>query len=366
MFELGSLSTLILSIILTFLVFFITIVSWKRLSKARWGSVLGRILLLLLIQTLTLSSVGIALNRSGEYYSNWNDLLGKSTNLEKIATPTKFLSRISAADINASKRTPGGSLIIKKIITGADSKISNTVYVVLPPKIASQLDANPSKANLESNYQIVELFSGYPGVPQTWIGSMQGIKTLEELQLSGKIGNTIAIIPTMNVNPRKDTECLNFKNGLQVETWLSSDMKSFAQKYLGIDNRPWATFGYSAGGWCAVSIAVRHPDQYSRAVSLAGYFEPLFETSVKSSEKSASLKKYDLVHLLNTQLINVKILVIAGKQDHFAWDSAQKFIARLKSNSNVEFIPIANGGHNPKSWIPLEAPAFEWIDRNNK
>lgn len=179
MFELGSLSTLILSILLTFLVFFITIVSWKRLSKARWGSVLGRILLLLLIQTLTLSSVGIALNRSGEYYSNWNDLLGKSTNLEKIATPTKFLSRISAADINASKRTPGGSLIIKKIITGADSKISNTVYVVLPPKIASQLDANPSKANLESNYQIVELFSGYPGVPKLGLGVCKELKPLK-------------------------------------------------------------------------------------------------------------------------------------------------------------------------------------------
>ncbi len=365
MLELGSLSTEVIAFLLTFTLVFVAIIFWQKLSKAQWGYVIGRIGLLVLIQILTLTSVGIAVNRSGQFYLNWNDLLGKSTNLGKVAIPSKLLSQISAKDIALSMRTPGGSLIIKKIIKGADSNIANIVYVVLPPKITRLLEANVSKPNIGNEYKIVELFSGYPGVPETWIGSMQGIKTLEDLQQSGQIGNTIAIIPTMNVDPRKDTECLNFNGGLQVETWLSRDMKSFAQRYLGVDNRPWATFGYSAGGWCAVSIAVRHQDQYSSAVSLAGYFKPLFATGVKAAEKSALLSKYDLVGTLNAQPTTLKILLIAGKQDRFAWTSAQRFMSSLNPGISVELIPIATGGHNTKSWIPFETPAFQWIDQNN-
>jgi hypothetical protein len=36
---------------------------------------------------------------------------------------------------------------------------------------------------------------------------------------------------------RVDTECLNIPGIAQVETWLTTDMKTFAQKFIGIDNR---------------------------------------------------------------------------------------------------------------------------------
>jgi len=365
MFELGSISTEIFFFVFTFSLCLLTIISWKKLSTANFANVLARVSLILLIQIMTVSSVGIAINRSGEFYSNWNDLFGKTTNLEKVAITPKLLTQISVKDIATSRHTAGGSLIIKKIIKGEQSNISSTVYVVLPPKIATLFEATTSSPNIGNEYQIVELFSGYPGVPETWIGSMQGIKTLETPQNSGEIKNTIAIIPTMNVDPRKDTECLNFTNGPQVETWLSSDMKSFAKRYLGIDDRPWATFGYSTGGWCAMSIAIRHQDQYSRAVSLAGYFKPLFETKISTKEKNLLIKKYDLVRTLNSNSTNIKMLVIAGKQDPFAWTSAQQFISKLNPNISVQMIPISSGGHNTKSWIPYENPAFRWINQNS-
>jgi enterochelin esterase-like enzyme len=365
MFELGSINTEILFFLLTFGLCFFTIIFWGEFSKAHWGSVLARTSLILLIQVMSVSSVGIAINRSGEFYSNWNDLLGKQTNLEKVAISPNLLTQISVKDIATSRHTDGGSLIIKKIIKGERSNISSTVYVVLPPKIATLFEATISNPDIGNDYQVVELFSGYPGVPETWIGSMQGIKTIETLQTSGGIKNTIAIIPTMNVDPQKDTECLNFTNGPQVETWLSSDMKSFAQRFLGIDDRPWATFGYSTGGWCAMSIAIRHHGQYSRAVSLSGYFKPLFSTKISSTEKNILLKKYDLLRTLNSTTANIKMLIIAGKQDSFAWTSAQQFISKLSPSISVRLIPIPSGGHNTKSWIPYEDPAFRWIDQNS-
>lgn len=37
--------------------------------------------------------------------------------------------------------------------------------------------------------------------------------------------------------------------------------------------------GYSTGGFCAVNLAIRHPDQFSAAVSLSGYFHAVTDNS---------------------------------------------------------------------------------------
>ena len=363
-FSLGSLSTEILGFGLAFTLSLLTIIFWKKLGKAKWNFVFGRIVILILIQVITLSSIGIAINRSGEFFASWNDLLGKSKNLTSVAIQPNLLAQISSQDISLAKTTPGGSLIIKKTIKGTDSKISDVVYVVLPPKITKLLKANPSTPTIGNDYQILELFSGYPGVPETWIGSMRGIKTLEELESIDKIRNTIAIIPTMNVFPRRDTECLNFQKGPQVETWLTTDMKIFAQRFLGIDNRPWASIGYSTGGWCATEVAVRHQAQYSRAVSMSGYFKPLFANGVKKKERNLLTLEYDLVHTLNSAPSKLKLLIIAGKDDPFAWKAAHNFMTSLDPSIAVTFIPIPSGGHNTKTWITFEIPAFQWINDN--
>ena len=363
-FSLGSLSTEILGFGLAFTLSLLTIIFWKKLGKAKWNFVFGRIVVLILIQVITLSSIGIAINRSGEFYSNWDDLLGNSKNLTSVAIQPNSLAQISSLDISSAKSTPGGSLIIRKIIKGLNSKISDVVYIVLPPKIVKLLKENPLAPTIGNDYQILELFSGYPGVPQTWIGSMKGIKTLEELENVDKIRNTIAIIPTMNVFPRRDTECLNFTSGPQVETWLTTDMKVFAQRFLGIDNRPWASIGYSTGGWCATEVAVRHQEQYSRAVSMSGYFKPLFATGVKKKTRNLLALEYDLVHTLNSASTQLKLLIFAGKDDPFAWKAAHNFMSSLDPSIAVTFIPIPYGGHNTKTWITFETPAFQWINDN--
>ena len=42
-------------------------------------------------------------------------------------------------------------------------------------------------------------------------------------------------------------------------------------------------------------VAVRHPDQYRRGISLAGYFEPSFSAGINRRERSYLSSKYDLV-----------------------------------------------------------------------
>jgi hypothetical protein len=363
--QLSSLSTEIIFWLITLASLVLTVVFWHKLSPTKWHHITGRVSAIIFIQVFALASAGITINRSGEFYASWGDLFGSKNQLEKIAVAPNLLAQISAKDIAQARKTAGGSLILREVIKGAHSGISDVVYVVLPPKIATQMETNPSAPSVGNDYQVVELFPGYPGVPQTWIGSMGGITTLENLENAGKVQNTIAIIPAINVAPGQDTECLNFVGGPQVETWITSDMRDFATKFIGIDSRPWTSFGYSTGGWCAAEVAIRHPDLYSNAVSLAGYFKPLFSLGVSKREKNFLTNEYDLVATLKKSPTSIHLMIIASQKDKFTNIAAQNFMNAASSLVPIRYVPIPMGGHNTNVWKPFVSTAFEWINQQN-
>jgi pimeloyl-ACP methyl ester carboxylesterase len=362
----SSLSTEIIFWLVTLIALVLTVVFWHKLSPTKWHHITGRVSAIIFIQVFALASTGITINRAGEFYASWGDLFGSKNQLSKIAVAPNLLAQISAKDIAQARKTAGGSLIFREVIKGATSGISDVVYVVLPPKIAAQMEANPSSPSVGNDYQVVELFPGYPGVPQTWIGSMDGITTLENLENAGRVQNTIAIIPAINVAPGQDTECLNFVGGPQVETWITSDMHEFASKFLGVDSRPWSAFGYSTGGWCAAEVAIRHQDLYSSAVSLAGYFKPLFSIGVSKREKNFLLHEYDLVATLKKTPSKVRLMIIASEKDKFTHLAAEKFLIDAGSLIPIRYLPIPIGGHNTAVWKPFVPTAFEWINQQNK
>ncbi len=359
MLPLLSLSTEVLLWILTAGLLLATVYFWHKFSHHHWKHISGRFSLIVAIQCLALAAMGVTINRSGEFYSSWSDLFGAQGQYQKIAISPSALSQISVKDLRAAKRTRNGSLIFRKVILGEKSGISNVVYVVVSPKIAASLFG--STHSIGSHYQVVELFPGTPGVPQTWIGSLDGITIMENLEIAGQIPPTIAVIPAINVQPGLDTECLNFVGGSQVETWITGDMKRFMQSFMGIDSRLWSAFGYSTGGWCAAEAAVFHQDQYSQGVSLAGYFSPLLPFGLSKREKNYLSNHYDLVKYLKHGHTNTKLMIIASIKDRFANRSAQNFMARANLLIPIKYIPIPAGGHNIKVWKPYIAPGFLWI-----
>ena len=215
------------------------------------------------------------------------------------------------------------------------------------------------------NYQVIELFPGYPGVPSTWIGAMKGLDALEKMDKEKKIPPTILIIPSINVIPGLDTECLNIPGEVDVETWLTSDMKTFATKFIGLDDRKWATFGYSTGGWCAAELGIRHQDQFDRAVSLAGYFSPAFSAGVTSSERKKLIEEYDLVKTIKSQPNSLKMLAIFSSQNDFETKSLINFQSKIGDALSLKTIEIPEGGHNIKVWRPYVYTGFEWISNSN-
>ena len=363
MFPLLSLSTEVLFWFLTAGLLLATVFFWHKFSHWHWKHISARFSLIVAIQCLALAAMGVTINRSGEFYSSWSDLFGAQGQYQKIAISPAELTQITLKDLRSATHTKGGSLIFRKVITGAKSRISNVVYVVASPKIAASL-AGPTHS-IGSQYQVVELFPGTPGVPQTWIGTLDGISTMENLELAGQIPPTLAVIPAINVQPGLDTECLNFVGGAQVESWVTGDMKRFMQSFMGVDDRPWSAFGYSTGGWCAAEVAVLHQEQYSEGVSLAGYFNPMLPFGLSKREKNYLSNHYDLIKYLRHDHRNTKLLIIASVKDRFTNYSAQKFLKSANSLIPIKYIPIPSGGHNIKVWKPYIAPGFLWISGAN-
>jgi len=363
MFPLLSLSTEVLFWFLTAGLLLATVFFWHKFSHWHWKHVSGRFFLIVAIQCLALTAMGVTINRSGEFYSSWSDLFGAQGQYLKIAISPAELTQITLKDLRSATHTKGGSLIFRKVITGAKSRISNVVYVVASPKIAASL-AGPTRS-IGSKYQVVELFPGTPGVPQTWIGTLDGISTMENLEIAGQIPPTLAVIPAINVQPGTDTECMNFVGGAQVESWVTGDMKRFMQSFMGVDDRPWSAFGYSTGGWCAAEVAVLHQEQYSEGVSLAGYFSPMLPFGLSKREKNYLSNHYDLIKYLRHDHRNTKLMIIASVKDRFTNYSAQKFMKSANSLIPIKYIPIPSGGHNIKVWKPYIAPGFLWISGAN-
>jgi len=337
-----------------------TVFYWHKVATHNFRNIFIRISAIFLIQFLFVGSLGIELNKFGNFYASWSDLLGLNSDLSKVAISPESLASISASDVRNARRTPNGSLIFKEIITGATSKVSDHVYVVASPSISKIFESSVSP-QLPTNYQVVELFPGYPGVPETWIGTLHGIETMEKMELAGEIPPTIAIIPSINVVRGLDTECLNIPGTSQVETWLTADMKSFAQKFIGIDDRKWTSFGYSTGGWCAAELAIRHTDQYGHAISLAGYFSPSFSAGVNKRERKVLLDDYDLAKIVKSQTLNPNLLIMFSKSDKFSYSSMNKFIEKVGNSIPVKLIEIPHGGHNIKVWQPFVRTGFQWL-----
>lgn len=347
---------------LGFTIFVVT--KWHLLAGTRIRHLSTRFAVIVFIQIIFLSAAGITINRAGEFYSSWSDLAGIRSDLSKSAVSTSALSGFTAHDLRKGKTLAGGSLIIKKIITGENSGVTDTVYVVFPPEIAKALRINSNFSQLKMDYKVTELFSGYPGVPETWIGALKGIPSIEKLEKAHKIPQTIAIIPSINIVPGEDTECLNIRGGAQVETWLTKDMHLFAERYIGVDTRQWSAFGYSTGGWCATEIAIRHQDEYSSAVSLAGYFAPAFATRTSFAQRASLSTEYDLVAQLRKRNNSVKLLVIASPHDRFSYGSTKAFIKSASSLVSIKYDEIPSGGHNLSVWRPFVSTGFLWINQN--
>ena len=111
-----SVSTEVIFWTITVLALIATVVFWHKLHALNFRNVFLRVTVIIFVQVFAIASLGITINRSGEFFDTWGDFFGTNKNLAKIAIAPSNLSTLTAQDVLKAKRTPGGSLIFKKVI----------------------------------------------------------------------------------------------------------------------------------------------------------------------------------------------------------------------------------------------------------
>lgn len=326
----------------------LTMLLWNRWP--RWWAFPMRLLCLVLVMLVGTGVAGDLLNRSFDFYSSFNDLLGNagSGRGRAIAEPVQ--------DFGPQSGTPR---VIRVLLKGARSHLSREALIYLPAAYFK-----PSQA--DRRFPVIELFHGYPGNPVNWFREMRVADVLDAEIASGRIPPVIAVAPTDN-DVGRDSECVNAVHGEQDETYLAVDVPadiSHRFRALAIPHS-WATVGYSTGGFCAVNIALHHPRLYAAAASLSGYFTPLV-----NGDTGDLYKRDAAAERFNTPLFvaaherpggRVALYLVASEGDSEALQAMRAMFVASRHRLPVTTITLPAGGHNFHVWYSASLAAFPWL-----
>ena len=358
-FGLDSALTQTLSIIVALGSFIAVLLFWFKIYRRGFINLFIRMIVLLLVLVFSVSSIAISINRSQGFYSSWSDLLGSSQNFKSVAVSNKNLVKVDSKFLKSAKLIAKDLYLVKDVITGKESKVSNVVYLLLPTKAVDLLKAGGSLNS--TDYQVAELLTGFPSQPEMWIKSLkveQEISTFNSTHTKAIIG----VIPQINIAGHYDLECMNLANGKpDAETWLTKDMHTYVKTRLELPPTRWMAMGVSTGAWCAFMFSVNHPDLYLGAVSIAGYYRPALPLTDPLALQNAMKVKYDIATMEAKLTSPVPIYMVASLGDKYSIRETTRFLAKPHPMLNIKYVEIATGGHNPNVWKSSILPGLEWL-----
>ncbi|WP_423203140.1 alpha/beta hydrolase [Krasilnikovia cinnamomea] len=214
-------------------------------------------------------------------------------------------------------------------------------------------------AGAKRRYPVIEAFHGYPGSPGTWIEKMDVLSRLDQEMASGRMAPTVVLFPYLTPRHFLDTECTNLVGSAQSETFLTTDVPAYASAHLRIrtDRAAWGAIGFSAGGFCAMNLSLRHPDRYAAAASLSGNAGPGIRVG-DGSENTTNNVVWRLRHLPQPP---VSWYVVWSVDDRASRDGSREIVRSVRAPLAVTPVELRHGGHNHAFWRRVQGPAFDWL-----
>jgi enterochelin esterase-like enzyme len=345
---------------------------WPRLSARTWPSILGRVGVLLGNQVLTMLALTLVVNNYFGFYSSWSDLFGTDGSIvapivadagkTDPGTPaSKGVQVLSSARVPliSAKTGRSGGRLEQVIISGATSRLSSPAYVYLPPQYFDKQFAG-------TRFPAIVALTGYPGDARNLITRMN-IPTVAAKAIDRhEMAPAILVLMRPTVAPPRDTECMDVPGGPQVETYFTKDLReSIAGTFrVGTEAANWGILGGSTGGYCALKLSMRHPEAFSAAVSLSGYYKPpidattgdLFGGSRRLQDEN------DLMwRLANMPHPPISVLVTSSKKGESNYKTTLAFLDAVKPPMEASSLILPSGGHNFNTWNRELPQALPWL-----
>ncbi|MFH8929887.1 alpha/beta hydrolase [Streptomyces pristinaespiralis] len=345
------------------LLFAATVWLWPRLAHRGPRAVAGRVALLLATQLSLFAAVGLAANNSFLFYGSWADLFGRQQDMGVVVdhsqgTHLKVVEKQRPGVPGASRPETGGQ-IHKVVVSGAKSGIDSPAYVYLPPEYFHA-------EHRDRTFPAVVVLTGYPGTAENLLKGLKYPRTAHEQAKNGRMQPMILVMLRPTVAPPRDTECVDVPGGPKTETFFAEDLpRAVSETYrVGTRARNWGFMGNSTGGYCALKIALHHPERFSAGVGLSAYYKAaedpttgdLFHGDDRARERADLL--WSLDHLPQGRS---SFLVTTSRQGEGNLEGTRAFIKKVKAPARVSSIVLDSGGHNFNTWRREIPPALAWL-----
>lgn len=361
--ELTDTSLMVLLALLALACFTLVVIGWPR-----WGGGVARGVTrgaqVVMLNLLVVALCGAALNDQYLFYSSWGDLFGSRSSsvhlhhggsAQDVVTATvrgPGFAGISSPAALPKLPEPGSPL---QTYTVVDRRVGYDGQVLVHLPVG--YDAHAARA-----YPVVIGLHGFPSSPARFV-RLPFISTIDKLTAEHKMAPTIVVVPRIDTPSTLDTECINGPAGQpQTETWLAHDLPLWVAHRFRVQSRrtSWAVVGASYGGWCAATLAMRHPDVFGAAVVMEGYFRPDF-SSTYDPLSTSTLERYDLVAIAHSSPPPLAMWVLSSREDPLSYPTTSRFLSVARAPLDVTAVVLKHGGHRDQVFEPFVPEAISWL-----
>jgi enterochelin esterase-like enzyme len=252
--------------------------------------------------------------------------------------------------------------ILQITVTGEHTGIVGAAdYVYLPPQYFQ-----PAYAH--ARFPVVLALTGYPNDTWSIVRWLDLPSTAADLVARGKIRPAVYVMMNVSVALPRDTECTNVPAGPQAETFLAQDVPLAVERTFRVQTgrSGWAVLGYSTGGYCAAKLAMMYPYQFSSAVSLAGYYTALQDSTTgnlyggSTAFRNENNLDWRLMHLPAPP---VSVLVTSSLVGEHDISGTLAFLHLVHSPMHGYSLFLQQGGHNYGTWVRQLPQSLAWLNQ---
>jgi hypothetical protein len=336
-----------------------TVVFWNRVEVLRAGRWAVRLALLSAGQISVVLLAAVILNNTFVFYQSWSELFGQHPQQGQSAAALGALDARLDPQLRRNFLAGRGTLASLPVAGLRSGVHAGPATVYLPPQYG-----DPAYAN--RTFPVVELLSGFPGGPHPWVRMLHVVDVLDGLIATGRAVPFIAVMPEQNVAWPRDTECVNVVGGPQVDTYLSKDVRAAVVRAFRAapTGTGWTLMGDSTGGYCASSLAFRHPDMFAAAVSLAGYNAPAHDATTGNlfpGDPQAADDFSPLWMLQHGRAPDVALLLISTRVDRASYRAALRMAEATRPPLRLSLLTLPRGGHNFATFAAEIPVGFSWL-----
>lgn len=316
----------------------------------RWGRLARSAVITVSVLSVAMTAL-LQVNRMTEAYPSWAALVGRQPHHAAPAEPDvePDLPQLPAGAPAAPAR-PGQSQMLAYQVGGRASGLTLPMYVYLPPGYG---------AAPHTRFPVIEASHGFPGTNITWLRKLRVQHYLDAEIAAGRMAPTVVLFPMQTTQALLDTECTDLVHGPKADTFLTTDVPAFAGAHFHVrtDRAGWGLIGYSAGGFCATNLLLRHPDRFAAAASLSGYASPGIAIG-DGSENTYNNPAWRLQHLAQPA---ASLFLAWAEDDKVTRRDSLRLAALAHAPIQVTTAVVAHGGHSHTVWEQMEPPAFDWL-----